>query len=333
MRDTSTPWRTVDNQQQHWIVGSTTVTLFVSFLLFYNLTSCSQATTARTRTNATTTVASEPRARPHPGGSTGCNKTYPEPYASHIKNLCKKLPPGFTVVMEPPFVVVGDEAPHTVHQRSTHTVRWSVTQLKHLYFPKDPDHIITVWLFANKTSYVKHNWKFFAEVPSTPFGYYSERHKALIMNIATGGGTLVHEIVHPFVAANFPQCPAWFNEGMGSLYEQCAERNGKIVGLTNWRLEGLQRAIRSRILPSFKTLTHTTTTQFYDEDPGSHYAQARYLLYYLQEKRLLLRYYREFTQHHRRDPTGYKTLQRVLGTKNIASFQKKWERWVLKLRY
>ena len=25
----------------------------------------------------------------------------------------------------------------------------------------------------------------------------------------TGGGTLVHEIVHPFLRANFPECPAW----------------------------------------------------------------------------------------------------------------------------
>ena len=50
------------------------------------------------------------------------------------------------------------------------------------------------------------------------------------MNISTGGGTLVHEIVHPFVAANFPNCPAWFNEGLGSLYEQSGEVNGAIHG-------------------------------------------------------------------------------------------------------
>ena len=49
------------------------------------------------------------------------------------------------------------------------------------------------------------------------------------MNISTGGGTLVHEIVHPFIQSNFPNCPSWFNEGLGSLYEQCRERNGKIV--------------------------------------------------------------------------------------------------------
>ena len=35
------------------------------------------------------------------------------------------------------------------------------------------------------------------------------------MNISTGGGTLVHEIVHPFIEANFPACPPWLNEGLG----------------------------------------------------------------------------------------------------------------------
>ena len=53
-----------------------------------------------------------------------------------------------------------------------------------------------------------------------------------MMNIGTGGGTLVHEIVHPFVAANFPHCPPWFNEGLGSLYEQCGEEDGRIHGYT-----------------------------------------------------------------------------------------------------
>ena len=109
-------------------------------------------------------------------------------------------------------------------------------------------------------------------------------HQALVMNIATGGGTLVHEIVHPFMAANFPGCPSWFNEGLASLYEQCGEREGRIRGETNWRLPGLQQAIRADRVPSFESLMSTTTRQFYDKDPGTNYSQARYLCYYLQEQ-------------------------------------------------
>ena len=91
----------------------------------------------------------------------------------------------------------------------------------------------------------------------------------------------MHEIVHPFMATNFPACPAWFNEGLGSLYEQCGDNRGRIHGYTNWRLDGLQRAIRNGRVPAFRTLTATTEHEFYQEDPGTNYGQSRYLCYYL----------------------------------------------------
>ncbi len=138
------------------------------------------------------------------------------------------------------------------------------------------------------------------------------------MNIATGGGTLVHEIVHPFVAANFPECPAWFNEGLGSLYEQSGEEDGRIVGYTNWRLHGLQEAIRKKRVPSFKTLCSTTTDEFYEKDRGTNYAQARYLCYYLQQHGLLRKFYHRFYADRKKDPTGYATLQEILGRSDMA---------------
>ncbi len=188
-------------------------------------------------------------------------------------------------------------------------------------------------MFKDRASYLKHTGEIFGDKPSTPFGYYSPRHKALIMNIATGGGTLVHEIVHPYMAANFESCPAWFNEGMGSLFEQCREERGHIVGLVNWRLKGLRNAIRKGGLESFKALTSTSTNQFYGEGSGLRYAQARYLLYYLQEKDLLRKYYKLFYTNRVKDPTGYVSLQAVLGEKDMDKFQTRWEAWVLKLQY
>jgi len=257
----------------------------------------------------------------------------PADFAQHVMKLKRGLPPGFTIVVEPPFVVLGDEAPAMVRKRAASTVRWAVERLKRAYFAKDPDRILNIWLFRDDRSYRHHARAFFGEDPSTPYGYYSDRHRALVMNISTGGGTLVHEIVHPFVEANFPECPAWFNEGLGSLYEQSSSRDGEIVGLTNWRLAGLQRAIAAGVVPSFRTLTATTSHQFYEQDPGTNYAQARYLVYYLQERGLVRRYYRQFYAHRRADPTGYLTLQRVLGTRDMKAFQQQWETYVTKLRF
>jgi hypothetical protein len=258
----------------------------------------------------------------------------PAGYAEHLKALKPKVPEGFTVVVQPPFVVIGDETPDRVHDRATGTVKWAVDKLKAAYFDFDPPEILDIWLFKDKASYEKHCRSIFKEEPTTPYGYFSDKDHALVMNIATGGGTLVHEIVHPFMAANFRQCPAWFNEGMGSLYEQSGEsRDGRIVGRTNWRLAGLQEAIRKKQVPSFKKLCSTTAKQFYGEDRGTNYGQARYLCYYLQEQGLLRKFYREFHENSRKDPTGYETLKKILAQRDMDAFQKQWEAWVLTLRF
>ncbi len=255
-------------------------------------------------------------------------------FAKHVRELKKKLPSDdFTIVVSPPFVVIGDDEPAEVRRRAKETVQWAVEKLKAAYFPKDPVDILDIWLFKDKESYEENVEKLFHTKPDTPYGYFSESDKALVMNIATGGGTLVHEIVHPFVAANFPECPAWFNEGLGSLYEASDERDGRIVGGTNWRLPGLQQAIRKKRLPSFRTLCSTTSDEFYEKDRGTNYAQARYLLYYLQQQGLLRKYYHRFHANCKKDPTGYATLQEVLGRKDMAGFQRQWEAYVLKLRF
>jgi hypothetical protein len=256
-------------------------------------------------------------------------------YAQHILALKKKLSEQehFTIVIQPPFVVLGDESPDKVRARAENTVKWAVDRIKQSYFARDPSQILDVWLFKDKTSYEKNAKEIFDDKPTTPYGYFSAVHRALIMNISTGGGTLVHEIVHPFTAANFPACPSWFNEGLASLYEQAGEENGRIHGYVNWRLPGLQTAIKKNRVPSFETLCSTTTEQFYHEDPGTNYSQARYICYYLQEHRLLEKYYREFCAHASKDPTGYKTLQSVLGETDMDAFKKRWEAFVLKLEF
>ena len=169
------------------------------------------------------------------------------------------------------------------------------------------------------------------EAPGTPYGFYASAHDGLFMNIATGGGTLVHELVHPYVEADFPGAPAWLNEGLGSLFEQSSHRDGHIVGHTNWRLEGLQDAIRRGALPSFRALTKMSDHAFYQQDRGTNYAQARYLLYYLQEEGLLIDFYRAFRAGRAADPTGFDTLAKTFDEPDLKAFQRRWEAYVLTL--
>lgn len=254
-------------------------------------------------------------------------------YSHHVEQLKKKLPsPDFTVVVQPPFVVIGDEPAEAVKGHAERTVKWAVDKLKQDYFSQDPRDILDIWLFKDATSYERNALALFGSKPSTPYGYYSSQHKALIMNISTGGGTLVHEIVHPFIEANFPNCPPWLNEGLGSLYEQSGEEGGRIHGYTNWRLPGLQKAIKAGEVQSFKTLMGLDTRGFYNDDRGTNYAQSRYLLYYLQQKGLLVKFYREFFAHQKKDPTGYATLRQILRVRDMNAFQKRWQTYVLTLQ-
>lgn len=254
-------------------------------------------------------------------------------FDEHIKALEERVPDDFTIVVQKPFVVIGNEQPELVKHRSIKTVKWAVDLLKRDYFTSDPESIIDIWLFKDRSSYETYAREVFNDTPETPFGYFLEEDKALLMNISTGGGTLVHEMVHPFMRANFPGCPPWFDEGLASLYEQCGERSGHIHGYTNWRLEGLQDAIKKGRVPSFKTLMAMKSTKFYLHDKGTNYAQARYLCYYLQEQGSLVTFYHEFHKNRDHDPTGYATLRNVLGIQNMAAFKIAWERFVMGLTF
>ena len=237
--------------------------------------------------------------------------------------------PGFTVVVERPYVVAGDGTPAEVERRARQTVRWAHAQLRSLYFDADPPEPVAVWLFADDDSYVRHVEAWLGDSPDTPYGFAND--DGLFMNISTGGGTLVHEMVHPLIAANVPGCPPWFNEGLASLYEASGERDGRIVGLLNWRLPGLQEGLRKGTAPSLTTLMALDTEGFYEDPHGTHYGVARYLVYRLQEEGVLERYFDELVANLAQDPTGVQALKTVLGRDDLDTFEAEWRAWVMTL--
>ena len=178
------------------------------------------------------------------GGPTGADsRVTPALHAQHLMKLKAKaqIPDGYATRIVGPFLVIGDESPARVEHHAQ-TVEWTVEHLKNEFHMREPPHVIDVWLLGSRDSYVDNAVRLFGMPPRTPYGYYAAQHRALIMNINTGGGTLVHELVHPFIAASFPTAPAWFNEGLASLYEAVREKNGQFWGMPNWCLAGLKRA-------------------------------------------------------------------------------------------
>jgi hypothetical protein len=153
------------------------------------------------------------------------------------------------------------------------------------------------------------------------------------MNIGTGTGTLVHELCHALIERDFPRYPTWFNEGLASLHEQCAWREGSLVGLPNWRLPALQEAIREgKGLPLKDLMAKTTAASFYNQDKGLNYATARYLCQYIQQQGKLKDFCAQLKRDIAGDRTGEKTLVAVLASP-LDQIEAGWRRWVLTLRF
>jgi len=126
---------------------------------------------------------------------------------------------------------------------------------------------------------------------------------------------------------------SWFDEGLASLYEQSTDKDGRIWGLPNWRLPDLQRAIAAGELPSSKALFATGDRPFYDADPGTNYAHARYVCLWLQEHGLLRDFYHAFVAAAEEDPTGHATFAKIIGVTSTTKWDRQWGAWVLDLRW
>jgi hypothetical protein len=247
------------------------------------------------------------------------------------KDLRTEVGDGFTIVVEAPFVVAGDESAEVVRKRAERIVRWAATMLRRDFFAADPDGIYRIYLFKDKDSYVANAKRLFHEEPDTPYGYCSPAHRALVMNIETGGGTLVHEMVHAFMHGNVPDCPDWLNEGLASLFEQSDERGGHIIGRVNWRLPILHKALADGSAPGWEKLAGFADGEFY-KDRGANYAVARYTLMWLQERGLLLRFWSDWTAHRADDPGGLKTLAKLFPGKDLAKVEAEWKEWATALK-
>ncbi len=241
--------------------------------------------------------------------------------------LVKKLEgQHYTVVITAPFVVVGDSSAAEVKHIANGFLHDKAMLMEKDFFAKRPSKLIEVWLFHNEKAFRAGAKKFFNDEPDTPYGYYSSTSDALVMN-ANGLGTLSHELVHPYMEANFDGEPAaWFNEGLASLFERPSERKGHLVGLPNWRLPNLKKEIRAKTLPSLSALVATTREEFYAASWDA-YAQARYLIYYLQEHDKLYAFYKAALAD-KKDKTHKAALETVLG-ESLETFGPKWQTWVL----
>ena len=130
------------------------------------------------------------------------------------------------------------------------TIPWAIEKLRNVYSWKEPRSTIELWLFTGRSHYDICTKMFYDEKSRWIAGRFMQQNNAVVADISVGNGVLVHETVHAFIHADFPCCPAWFNEGLASLYNRCDERDGEMHGHPDGAIVLLQSAILSgRTLP------------------------------------------------------------------------------------
>lgn len=200
------------------------------------------------------------------------------------------------------------------------------------YFETEPTDVISIFLFKDDITYRIWADKLFGDNDDlSPYGYYKPSKKVMLMNIATGSGTLIHEMTHSLVRYDFPYIPSWFNEGLGSLYERCSLDNGEILGHVNWRLPTLINSIKSNSYKSLKKLMSTDDETFYGEESGLNYSQARYFCMYLQEKGVLKKYYKNFRGRFVNGEEGISLAEEILN-KSIDEIDEDFKLWAMTLK-
>ncbi|MBL9093938.1 MAG: hypothetical protein JNL96_22160 [Planctomycetaceae bacterium] len=237
-----------------------------------------------------------------------------------------------SVIVRVPFVIAGDMDESQLSIWYTRTIAPAARSLGNAYFRTSPSTPITVLLFNGERSYDCYAEALFGDQGISVYGYYKPERRTLVMNIATGGGTLIHELTHALIDFDFPHVPDWFNEGLASLYEQSRflPNEGELEGLPNWRLPSLQEAVARNRLGSLEALF--ATDDFRGVNVGLNYAQARYFCLYLQEQKLLAEFYHRFRASHDKDPQGSAAAKSLFPEKSWEQIDRDYQEFVTSLQ-
>ena len=251
-------------------------------------------------------------------------------YGTKTQEFRNLLDESFSIEQHSYFVIASNLEAKETDRIIQKTIQPAVECFYNDFLKKKPDDITTILLFKNDSTYRYWAKKLYGDDDLSRFGYFKPDAKVMLMNISTGTGTLVHEMTHALVSYDFPEIPAWFNEGLGSLYERCSLSNGIILGYVNWRLPDLQDAIGNNTYTSLESLFKLNDEQFYGDKSGFNYAQARYFCMFLQEKNMLKKFYGTFRDNFSEDQTGRKFVVSVLG-QNMKETEKEFIKWASSL--
>jgi hypothetical protein len=225
--------------------------------------------------------------------------------------------------------------PSPAFEAAVNLVRQALPAYFHDRFGRHPDRAVTVLLFDAQAPYDAVCSRHLGMTCPAKFGVYIPEKREILANLGPGVTTLSHEIVHPIVHSDFPDAPAWLDEGIGALFEAPVFPSpGEVHGATNWRLARLKAALRSSQesrAVRFGALFAMSDDAFRGEGQSLHYAMARYACQWLDERGWLWPFYRAWRDGIIDDVHGEKAFREVTRMSPEAA-NGPWREWVGNLR-
>ena len=243
-------------------------------------------------------------------------------------DLRRRLPETWNVVVHEPFVLGGDCAANRLSDSYRQTILPTARALSIQYFDHPPTWPVTILLCSSDDSFRECQRRLDERERSEYSGIYSRTEHRVVINVATGDGTLAHELTHALAHADFPSLPEWLDEGLASLHEECEfSADGlRLIGLDNWRRNALREALQREQL---RPVTDLATERFATSDRAAiDYAHARYFCLFLQQRRVLEPFYRKCRSRPETDPTGVLSLCELFQTRRPGEIDEQFLTWL-----
>ncbi|MCC7158631.1 MAG: hypothetical protein IT281_03745 [Ignavibacteria bacterium] len=241
--------------------------------------------------------------------------TYGLDYNSALENYSKVMPENASVTRFRYFVIISDLGEELTYSLIDNDIRNTISSMESNFVSKTPVDVTPIFLFSDFEKYktfVLSNFNI-EESDISPYGFFKISKNTIAIRYVNWKGSISHEVTHKFTKRDFPDMPSWFDEGFASLNEKSTFRNGVLIGDFSFRIIPLRRALKENTYTGLETLMQTDDNELYGKRSSFYYAQSRYLLMYLQQKGLLVDFYKHFRDTYTGDKTGISQLEKVTG--------------------
>ncbi|WP_010582819.1 hypothetical protein [Schlesneria paludicola] len=245
------------------------------------------------------------------------------------EELRAKLFSDWRVLVREPFILGGDLSRVELEKCYERSIVPTVRALAASYFHQTPRHPIVIMLCSTEAKFRECHSRLGEPDRSQYSGLYVRRQRRVVVNIASGDGTLAHELTHALAHADFPRMPEWFDEGLAALHEECEPSSDglRLKGMPNWRDAVALNALNQGEL---RLLEDVASKRFGSAGRANlDYAQVRALCLFLQEHGWLEPFYRTCRENAVGDPTGLRSLCQVTATADPRALDDAFHAWLL----